>query len=796
MKFKLPKPRCSGARTCVALLTASFCAGGIGTGIVEAAESAATTRPAEDPLVIPLPPPLPTVPTTDGANPRPAESPGPATRPVTLPTSEPVEQTGTPDDANSTAMIPPTQPAQTQPNSAGQNQQFNRLITADLDRNREQIAPSLGAVTYTIGANQIQSIPGGENASFQQVLLRAPGVVEDSFGQEHVRGEHANLTYRVNGIILPTSIGSLGGFGQELDTRIISSVTLIDGPLPAQFGFRTAGVVDVTTKTGATLQNNAVSVYGGSYNTINPSLQFGGTSGACDYFVVGSFRHSGQGIENPSSDASPLHDITNQERLFAYLGYRIDDTSRVTLLLNGSYGTFQIPNRRGLTPSFVVSGFPTVDSAAINENQSELDDYAVISYQKTADRLSFQVSAFNRYGQIHFTPDPVADLQYQGVASEITNGFITSGMQFDASYVLDDHNTLRFGFLGDYTAESLTSSASVFPVDATGAQSSTVPFTLNDNHGNWGAEFGLYVQNEWKISDQWTLNYGARYDIFDASFDNEGQISPRVNLVWKIDKATTAHAGYARYFVPPPVQYVYSAAINRFAGTTNAPEVFTNDPLRAERSNYYDIGVTRTMSPAWEVTADAFYKGAKPLLDSGQFGSAIILAPFNYEVGRDYGAEFSTTIKQGNISYFGNFAWVSATGRNITSSQYLIGADELRYIRSHFIHLDHESEFTVSTGVTYTWKQNRVYVDLLYGSGLRAGFANTGKEPQYYPVNVGFEHIFLPGQGDGWKDIRFRFDVVNVFDQTYQLRNGTGIGVGAPQFGSRRGFYAGLTVDF
>src|SRR5438105_11534356 len=131
-------------------------------------------------------------------------------------------------------------------------------------------------------------MPQGDSAPFQQVLLRAPGVVEDSFGQEHVRGEHANLTYRVNGVLLPEP---LNGFGQELDTRLIDSVTLIDGSLPAQFGFHTAGIVDVITKSGTTLSHNELSLYGGTNDTIKPSLQLGRTSGKFDYFIVTSFNH-------------------------------------------------------------------------------------------------------------------------------------------------------------------------------------------------------------------------------------------------------------------------------------------------------------------------------------------------------------------------------------------------------------------------------------------------------------------------------------------------------------------------
>ena len=138
------------------------------------------------------------------------------------------------------------------------------VVRADLDAAREQIAPSLGAVTYTIGPNQIQSMGQGENASFQQVLLQAPGVVQEEFGEIHVRGDHGDLQYRVNGVLLPES---LNGFGQEIDTHLIHSVTLITGTMPAQFGDRTAGIIDVTTKTGSQLNGAELSLYGGSYDT-------------------------------------------------------------------------------------------------------------------------------------------------------------------------------------------------------------------------------------------------------------------------------------------------------------------------------------------------------------------------------------------------------------------------------------------------------------------------------------------------------------------------------------------------
>jgi hypothetical protein len=109
------------------------------------------------------------------------------------------------------------------------------VVTADLNAAREQIAPGLGAVTYTIGPSQIQTMGQGESSSFQQVLLQAPGVVQEEFGEIHVRGDHGDVQYRVNGVLLPES---LNGFGQEIDTHLIRSVDLLTGTLPAQFGDR------------------------------------------------------------------------------------------------------------------------------------------------------------------------------------------------------------------------------------------------------------------------------------------------------------------------------------------------------------------------------------------------------------------------------------------------------------------------------------------------------------------------------------------------------------------------------
>ncbi|MGD0141059.1 MAG: TonB-dependent receptor [Tepidisphaeraceae bacterium] len=666
------------------------------------------------------------------------------------------------------------------------------LVTSDLDLARDQIAPSLGATTYTEGPNQIETIPEGDNANFQQVLLRTPGVVTDSFGQFHVRGEHANTTYRVDGVLLPQPINT---FGQELDTHMIESVTLIDGSLPAQFGFHTAGIIDVTSKSGQALQGGEVSLYGGGYDTFEPSVDLGWTQGKWDYFVAASYKHSDDGIENPTPSVRPIHDDTDQEKLFVYSTYHIDDTSRLSFIVNGSNADFQIPDVPGVLPAYSIGSLSTFDSSVENETQNEQEYYGVVSYQKSVDQFSLLASAFYRYGQIHFTPDPVGDLMLQGVAGEIINSFATSGLQVDTSYNINDQHTLRAGLIADYTVERNDTNTSVFAVDPVTGAVAAFPEEIVDDTRNNATEAGVYVQDEWKLTPDLTVNYGARLDEFAANFDNEGQISPRVNLVWKVNKQTTAHIGYSRYFVPPPVQYVPPGTIAKFANTTNAaPNTLDGAPL-VERSNYYDVGVSEQIAKPWQVNVDGFYKQAKNLIDLGQFGDAVIFTPFNYRYGLVYGTELSTTYKAEGFTAFGNFAWTLDQGRDIDSQQFTIDPTELAYIQNQAIPLDHQSEYTASAGVSYEWKNNEVYVDALYGSGLRSGFANQFSEPPYYPINVGYEHAFHPNGSRG-DIIKLRFDALNVFDESYQIRSGTGIGVAAPQYGQRRTFYVGLAYEF
>jgi outer membrane receptor protein involved in Fe transport len=706
--------------------------------------------------------------------------------------------------AASAALIPAAVTAQTKTTAttaAPADPSNVVVVTARrLDDARDDILPSLGASDYKLSRTLLENQPGGLDRSLVQVLVQAPGVTLDSYGAIHVRNEHANLQYRLNGVIVPESIS---GFGSTFDPRIADSIDLLTGTLPAQYGYRTSGVINLKTRGGAFDNGGDLSFYGGSRGTIEPSGSIHGSSGGLNYFASGSYQENDLGVENPISSRNAIHDHTRQYRAFGYVSDVLSDTGRITAFGGTSIGYFQIPNNPGQDAQFTLNGQSAFDSAKLDQNQREITHYGVVAYQYAGDALNFQIAPFVRYSQTRFTPDPQGgDLILAGVADSSRLSSLAAGVQADGSYKLSDSHTVRFGlfFQNERTRSNVTSR--VFTVDDDGAQTSDVPLSISDGARKNGQLYGVYLQDEWSLTSRLTLNYGLRFDVVRA-YTHEQQVSPRANLVWKAVEGTTFHIGYARNFTPPPQELIAAPTLALFTGTTKATELTTADPVRAEREHYFDGGVEQVIMPGFKVGLDAYYKIKRNLLDEGQFGPSLVLSPFNYAKGYAWGVELSANYTHGPLDLYANVARGQEKGKNIVSSQYFFAPDELAYISNHYIFTDHSQRWTASGGASVKIPDGIGTLvptaDFVYGDGLRsddpAGIVpNGGKLPSYVAVNLGIaQNIDGPGV---LKGVTIRFDVTNLFDKTYLLRDGSGVGVGAPQYGARRGFFAGIRKTF
>lgn len=704
--------------------------------------------------------------------------------------------------------------------SVGSSGSADIVVTAKrLDEARESIKPSLGASTYTLTAESIQNLPGSDNQPINDIIAQLPGISQDQFGQFHVRDEHNGVQYRINGVIIPESIAV---FGQSLSPRLIDKFDLVTGTLPAQYGLRTAGIIDITTKSG--LKNaSSFSLYGGSHDTIEPSVQIADSSGSTTYFFTGDYKHSNLGIDNPVGTRIALHDKTEQFSGFGYIDHIIGANDRIAL--TGGYADqhYEIPNPPGQVGSQTdvndnpvsVNGVTSYASEQLNEQQLQVFGFGALSWLHSAGAFSSQASVFGRVATLNYRPDYVGELLFNGLAQYASKRDVAWGFQFDSAYKLGEHNTLRGGFLFEHDYSKSFTNTYVFPTDGDvydpsqpelGYQPGNIlanaaPVSLVYTTVATQKTESAYLQDEWHIIPHVVLNFGARFDAIQGVRD-ENQLSPRVNMVWTPGGGFTFHAGYARYFAPAPFELIANANLAQVYNTTASPNVRTNDATYAQRENYWDAGFQQKIGHL-TLGLDGYFRRSTHLVDEGQFGAPIILTPFNYAKGRIIGTELSATYTRGGFSAYGNIAYEKAQGTQIVSNQYNFAQADLDYIANHYIYLDHDQTWSGSAGAAYHWKSGalaglRISADMIYGSGLRTDLTlpdgsnlPNGQELAGYVVfnaSVGhkFEHAGL--------DVRI--DVQNLFDNVYEIRDGQGVGVGAPSFGPRRGFFIGLTKTF
>jgi len=694
------------------------------------------------------------------------------------------------------------------------------------DQARSGLYTTIGTTSDTISHDTIEALPQGTNAPVEKVLLQAPGVSQDSAasGLIHVRNDHANVQFRIDGVMLPDGVT---GFGSVLDTALIGNISLVTGALPAEYGMRTVGLVDITTRNDIFNNSGSVSFYGGSRGTIQPSFEYGGTFGAncpsgttkppsstapcfggVQYFFTGSYLQTTEGIENPLPTLNAIHDFSQQEKGFAYMSTFVDPYTRLSLIAGTATNTFQIPDVPNQPTTLAsVFGITSFDSSKLNENQYEDTQFGVLALQRSINGFDGQVSYFTRYNDLHFMPDPVGDLLLNGIASDISRQSYTNGIQGDGSYLINAAHTVRVGFT---VSGEQTNVDNASWVEAGAAPGAEPPFSVTDDIAKLGWLAGVYGQDEWRITDKLTMNVGLRFDQM-WQYTDANQLSPRVGFTYKPFENTTFHAGYGRYFTPPVLVEAAPANIALFNGTTGAPASGGTNPVLPERSHYFDAGAEQKIPFAcYAATAndcttldlgvDAYYKTATDLIDNGNFGQALVLSAFNYAKGVTEGIEFSAKYHSGNFQAYANLAVSQEKATDVVSNQYLFdnvtpladlgGLTELQYIDTHWIYTDHTQIVTGSAGLSYLWNGTRFSTDMIYGSGLRTGDANIASESPYAQFNAGLSREFAMLDG---KPVTVRFDVVNLFDTIYQIRSGTGIGVFAPQFGPRRGYFIGIS---
>ncbi len=671
------------------------------------------------------------------------------------------------------------------------------VLAPRFDRALNDLSPETGSSAYHFDRESIHRLPQGQNSSLAQVLQQAPGVSQDSYGQGqgqiHIHGENGGgVQYRINNVFLPDAVTS---FGEIFSPRFVHSLTLLTGVMPAEIGYRNEGVVDIHTKDGcvdggASLNN--LDLYGGQRGTLEPSFELGGCVGNFSYYASGYYLRTDLGLQSPTTSPTPRHDHSDQGQGFSNLSYLINPETRLSLMTGTAISYFQVPPQPGLEQEFDLAGVPVYPSAQVTDTELEQSYYGILALQGSlGDRTTYQLAAFSRYYVLSFDPDRQGDLIYNGIAAKIFHTGFVNGIQEDTSYQLDSHHTIGAGFYLSGEAVELDEHAETFPA-TNGMQSSSNPISIVDNNNQIAWLLGFYLQDEWRPIPNLTINFGARWDWMSA-FVTRNQLSPRLGVEYEVRRGTILHGGYARYFKVPPFDQVALGTVEKFANTTGAaPANSGNDRIGAETDDYFDVGIRQRIFEHLNLGLDGFFKLGHNQLDLGQLGSTLVTAPLTYRRSRAWGSDFSMAYGYEALNAYLNFSYTVLQAKYINAGAFLADdADEISYIANHWVTLDDNQMFTGSAGASYKWWGFLFTGDAIWGSGYRRGFANSGELPPILQFNAGIvRSIPLPQFGEA----QCRLSMINVFDRTYQIRNGTGIGVASPAYGPRRALYGGITI--
>jgi outer membrane receptor protein involved in Fe transport len=691
-------------------------------------------------------------------------------------------------------VIVPTRPATHCDFVLGAREALTLAVSASRLHPQNGLSAS-GTNKYTLSARDIENLPLGQSTPLNQVLLQMPGVALDQNQEIHIRGEHMGIQYEMNGIMLPLDINNDPTFTQLLNASFVKSVSLIDGVLPAQYGYRTAGVIDIQTKEGCSGAQNEFTAAGGQRDTAQGSFQLGGCAGDFSYYTSGMFLQSNLGFSSAVPEPDPIHDAVTEGQGFAYLTYNLTPTTKLSLISGMTLSFNQFPNQPNQPPQYALDGINPANypSSDINSGLNQQDYYGVLALNGALDsKTDYQIAYAAHYNSETFYSDPISDLIYQGISSNVFTSELANTVQGDLTYRIGAGHSLRTGFyVGEYGVESDQRSL-VLPINSMGIVGAS-PILKSADLNRINLLYGIYLQDEWTITEKFSVNFGSRWDRVNG-FTNNSQFSPTINFVYKPRSDTAVHVGFARSFQVPNFQNVSSGIYTLFRNTTGAIDTSPNgnsSPF-TETDYTWDGGFTHQFTPQLAFAQDNYFRIDRHYLDEGQFGFVPIDAPFNYVRGYGGGTENSLTYNANNFAARANIFVAREEDIGVASGQYNFPTNEGAYIDRHYFVLDHTPLVGASGGTAYRIGPYQFTFDGLFSSGLRGGFANQTQLPKVWQFNMSAARDFaIPGFGK----ITNRVTLLNIFDRTNLIRPAGGIGVFQAAYGPRITVYDAVTIS-
>jgi outer membrane receptor protein involved in Fe transport len=468
----------------------------------------------------------------------------------------------------------------------------------------------------------------------ENIVASTPGFVADDNGRMHPRGSESQVQYVVDGVPITDNTSAI--FSTSIDARTLRTVEVLTGGIPAEFGDKLAGVINVNTRSGLEgPTQGGISVSGGSFSTGEASADFSTHTKKFGFLSNLSASTSQRYLDPPTLEN--FHNFGRTGKAFFRLDYQFNskDSLRGTFTFGGS--NFQVPNRLAQ------------ELAGQDQKQRLRDNSQNITYQRIISPNTLAtVSFFNRYANARLNSNaqstPVVATQERSLQN---TGFIAS-----LATTKHGHN-IKFG--GQATFTPIDEHFSFYPTvhfdDLVDDNGNLVPNPVNNFNASHpfvfdgsktGRTLSAYIQDRFTVFKNFTLDAGVRYDNYRLLI-HEQALSPRIGVAYYIPRTnTTIHASYNRLFQPPPAENLLlassseAAAISPIAALQGVTAI---QPILPDKENAFEGGAQQMLGKFFRLNVTVYQKRVENFSDKDQFFETGVIFPITISTGRVTGEE-------------------------------------------------------------------------------------------------------------------------------------------------------------
>ncbi|HVH30207.1 MAG TPA: TonB-dependent receptor [bacterium] len=629
---------------------------------------------------------------------------------------------------------------------------------------------------------------GAPTNTTSQILQQSiVGAARAPTGEVHIRGQHAEYTYYVDGVPVPSGIS--GSLNELFDPQVVNQIDFQTGAWDAQYGGKNAAIVDINTRIPSGGFHLDASGYGGVFKAGYPSksqyangqgLSLSTNAGKWGFFASGARQETDmrrepvafdtlhQAVKNFHNDGSDLFG-------FAKAQYVPTDHDVMTLEVNRSRTRFAVPFDSAQVPG-----------GQLDDHQQDVNGFVNFGWRRRFGDIAADSSTtsevfwgvFFRDGSLMYMPGLVdsaafifpSDTNHYIIAED--RNFRSTGTKLD--FTLRPHHGLEFktGLLASITRGHENFSA----VTSSGSVRNASNSDLN------GSDVGIYAQTAIAPSDQWELRTGVRFDNHNApSAGNANQVSPRIKLSIFPNPGNTIWVYYGRLFMPTNVEDLRSI-------TTAAQGGFVAPPTFPERDHFFELGYVHRFPFGVVTKLSAYQKQSTPGIDDATVPGTAIVTSVNIGRVRITGIEGVVEVRpRGPVSGYLNVALNHAFGAHPVSGGFFPPDTSRGYFD-----LDHDQRVSGVASLVFASRGFYASATGIYGSGLTNGnapdstygrglldFNKSMKVGPSFIVNAGLGYTFVTGG----LVVRPQLYVDNAFDHKHALKGAffSGASVGRPR---------------